>query len=339
MKILVTGSSGLIGTALVKELVREGHRVCRLMRTGSSAKSAHAEENGGKKCEQSLGADSRGEGGATAAGGVVDVAWNPTTCDLEGAPFGEGQAIVEGADAVVNLAGAGIGQERWTEERKAVLRSSRVHTTRALVAALEKMGGRPQVFVSASAIGYYGDRGDEELTEESKPGDNFLARLAQEWEEEAVKAEALGMRVVRVRLGVVLAREGGALPEMMKPFRFGVGGKIGSGQQWMSWVALKDAVAALICAMQRGDLSGAVNVVAPKPVRNAEFARELALVMKRRSWMRAPAFALEMVLGTEMADELLLASQRVAPARLQEISYQFVYAELAPALRRILQAG
>src|SRR5438445_10816904 len=208
MKILVTGSSGLVGTALASALASAGHTVCRLVRPQSAAgEGAH-------------------EGFA--------VAWNPATGELGGAGVG--------ADAVVNLAGASIGDGRWSKQRKELLRASRIDTTRALVNALAKMNARPSVLVSASAIGYYGDRRDETLTEESKPGADFLPGLAQEWEAEALKAEALGIRVVLARLGIILAREGGALSKMMLPFKIGVGGKRGSGQQWMSWVTLEDVV-------------------------------------------------------------------------------------------------
>ncbi len=209
MKILVTGSSGLVGTALVSALARAGHTVCRLVRAQSAASTGAKE-------------------------GFV-VSWNPATGELGGAGVG--------ADAVVNLAGASIADGRWTTRRKALLRSSRIDTTRALVNALAKMNARPSVLVSASAIGIYGDRGDETLTEVSKPGTDFLAALAKEWEAEALKAEALGIRVVLARFGIILAREGGALPKMMLPFKFGAGGKLASGKQWMSWVMLEDVVA------------------------------------------------------------------------------------------------
>src|SRR6202022_242669 len=224
MKVLIAGSSGLVGTALTDALVRDGQSVVRLVRSGSSA---NKEDPAKKNKEQRA---------RTGPGNVIDVAWNPTTCDLEGEPFGDGQGTVEGADAVVNLAGASIAGEGWAEERKALIRSSRVHITRELVCAMEKLKEPPQALVSASAVGYYGNRGDEVLTEESKPGDDFLARVCLEWEAEAVKAEALGIRVVRTRFGIILAKHGGALQQMMKPFKFGVGGRIGSGQQWMSWI-------------------------------------------------------------------------------------------------------
>src|SRR5204863_1858407 len=282
MKVLVTGSSGLVGTALTRALASAGHTVCRLVRPQSAG----------------------GEGGKE---GFV-VAWNPATGELGGAGVG--------ADAVVNLAGASIADGRWTAERKALLRSSRIDTTRALVGALAKMNARPSVLVSASAIGYYGDRGDETLTEESKPGTDFLAGLAQEWEAEALKAEALGIRVVLARFGIILAHEGGALPKMMLPFRFGAGGRLGSGKQWMSWVTLEDVVAILRFASENASVRGAINIVSPQPLQNTEFTKVLAKVMHRPALFPAPAFALRLALG-EMADALLLSSQRVAPQALE----------------------
>ena len=234
MKVLVTGSTGLVGAALVNALAHENHTVCRLMRPQSVV------SGGGK------------EG--------FDVAWNPATGELGGAGVG--------ADAVVNLAGASIAGGRWTKERKELLRTSRIDTTRALVGALAKMNARPRVLVSASAIGIYGDRGDEVLTEESKPETDFLAALTREWEAEALKAEALGIRVVLARFGIILARHGGALAKMLLPFQLGAGGKLGSGKQWMSWVTLDDVVGILRFAFENGSMRGAVNVVAPTPVPN-----------------------------------------------------------------------
>jgi uncharacterized protein (TIGR01777 family) len=329
MKVLMTGSSGLVGTALTEALAREGHAVVRLVRSGSgkkgSGKSAHKEAG----IEKSSQARDR-------AANTVDVAWNPNTCDLEGEPFGAEQEKVEGADAVVNLAGASIAGESWSEERKALLRSSRVHITRELLCALEKLSAPPKTLVSASAIGYYGNRGDEVLTEESKQGEDFLARLAQEWEAEAVKAEALGMRVVRTRFGIILANHGGALPQMMRPFQFFAGGKIGSGQQWMSWITLADTVGVLRLALANRAISGALNVVAPSPVRNAEFVRELGRAMHRPAILPAPAFALKFALG-ELAEALLLSSQRVMPSRLQQLGHKFQHADLPSALAAVLR--
>ena len=301
MKILVTGSSGLVGTALVNALARGGHTVCRLVRPQTA-------------------------GGGGAKEGFV-VAWNPATGELGGAGVG--------ADAVVNLAGASIADGRWTTQRKELLCSSRIETTRALVGALAKMNARPSVLVSASAIGYYGDRGDETLTEESKGGGDFLAGLAQEWEAEALKARALGIRVVLVRFGIILAREGGALPKMMLPFKIGVGGKLGSGQQWMSWVALEDVVGILRLVIENASLRGAVNIVSPQPLQNAEFTYVLAQAMHRPALFPAPAFALRLALG-EMADALLLSSQRVLPGALEKVGYRFLHADLTSALAAVL---
>ncbi|MGB8476823.1 MAG: TIGR01777 family oxidoreductase [Candidatus Acidiferrum sp.] len=301
MKILVSGSSGLVGNALVRALAKSGHTVCRLVRPGTVMK------------------DGRNDG--------FQVAWNPTTGELGGAAVG--------ADAVVSLAGASIAERRWTAARKAALRSSRIDTTRALVNALAKMNARPRVLVSASAIGYYGNRGDELLTEESPPGNDFLSSLAVEWEAEARKAEAIGIRVVLARFGIVLARDGGALPKMMLPFRFFAGGKIGSGRQWMSWIALDDVIEILCLALENGEVRGPINVISPQPVQNAEFTKTLAGVMHRPALFPAPAFALRLALG-EMADALLLSSTRVLPQKLDRLGYRFLHPDLKSALATIL---
>jgi uncharacterized protein (TIGR01777 family) len=240
-----------------------------------------------------------------------------------------------GADAVVNLAGASIADGRWSAQRKELLRASRIDTTRALVNALAKMNARPSVLVSASAIGIYGNRGDETLTEGSKPGTDFLPGLSQEWEAEALKAEALGIRVVLARFGIILAREGGALPKMLTPFKLGVGGRLGSGKQWMSWVTLEDAVGILRFAIENATVRGAINVVSPQPLQNEEFINVLAKTMHRPALFPAPAFALRLVLG-EMADALLLSSQRVVPQALQKLGYRFLHADLNLALAAVL---
>jgi uncharacterized protein len=328
MKIVIAGSSGLVGTALTDSLVRDGHTVIRLLRSGSGAQK----ENGSGKRSQTK---NRPAAQPNNSAKIMDIAWNPTTCDLEGEPFGADQEKIEGSDALVNLAGASIAGASWSKERKAVLRSSRVHITRELVCSLEKLEDGPKTIVSASAIGYYGNRGDEVLTEESKPGDDFLAKLASEWEAEALKAEALGMRVVRLRFGIILAKHGGALPQMMRPFKFGLGGKIGSGQQWMSWVSLQDVVNVIREALQNRAISGAVNVVSPQPVRNVDFVKALGQAMHRPAILPAPAFALELLLG-EMAEALLLASQRVMPSRLEQLGFRFAQRDLNAALASIL---
>lgn len=301
MKILITGSSGLVGTALTQELLGSGHTVCRLVRPGTAAATNRSPQG-------------------------FDVNWNPASGELGGAAVG--------ADAVVNLAGASIANGRWTTQRKQLLRTSRTETTRALVTALAKMAARPRVFISASAIGYYGNRGDETLTEASQPGNGFLSGIAKEWEAEAMKAEALGIRVVLARFGVVLARHGGALSQMMRPFQFGIGGKIAGGRQWMSWITLDDAVAILRLMLENEHIRGPLNVVSPEPVTNAEFTKTLAAALHRPALFPAPAFALRLVLG-EMADALLLSSQRVLPAQLQKLNYAFRHPDLQSALQTV----
>jgi len=216
-----------------------------------------------------------------------------------------------------------------------MLHASRIDTTRALVGALAKMNVRPSVLVSASAIGIYGDRGDETLTEESKPGTDFLAGLAKEWETEALKAEALGIRVVLARFGIILAREGGALAKMLTPFKLGVGGRLGSGKQWMSWVTLEDVVGALRLMIENKSARGAINFVAPQPVQNFEFTKILAKAVHRPAFFPAPAFALRLALG-EMTDALLLSSQRVAPKGLEKLGYRFLHADLNSAVAAVL---
>jgi len=310
MKILMTGSTGLIGTALVTALAGDGQTVCRLIR----AESAMA---GQAPFAEILG---KAEG--------FDVAWNPATEELGGAGVG--------ADAVVNLAGASVAGGRWTKGRKELLRTSRIETTRALVGALAKMNMRPRVLVSASAIGIYGDRGDEVLTEESKPGTDFLTGLAREWEAEALKAEALGIRVVLARFGIIMAQHGGALAKMLPPFKLGVGGKLGSGQQWMSWITLEDVVGIIRLAIENGAIRGAMNVVAPQAVQNTEFTKVLAKTLHRPALFPAPTFALRLALG-EMADALLLSSQRVKPQALEKLGYRFLHPELSAALNSVLQ--
>jgi uncharacterized protein (TIGR01777 family) len=198
------------------------------------------------------------------------------------------------------------------------------------------MSARPRVLVSASATGYYGNRGDETLTEESQPGTDFLSGIAKEWESEALKAEALGIRVVRARFGVILSKQGGALPQMIRPFQFGVGGKIGTGKQWLSWIALDDVIAILRLAVENANITGPLNVISPQPVTNADFTKILATALHRPALFPVPAYALRLIFG-EMAEALLLSSQRVLPYQLQKLNYQFHHPDLAAALTAILK--
>jgi len=238
---------------------------------------------------------------------------------------------VSGFDAVVHLAGESI-VGRWSAEKKAAIRDSRVLGTSHLAEALAKTPQPPRVLISASAIGYYGDRGEELLREDSAPGQSFLAEVCQQWEEAAEPAARAGIRVVHIRIGMVLSPVGGALAAMLTPFRFGVGGKIGSGRQWWSWIDVRDLVSAVLHAIETESLRGPVNGVSPNPVTNSEFTRVLARVLSRPAIFPLPAFAARLALG-QMADELLLASQRVEPARLSASGFQFRYGELAASLR------
>jgi uncharacterized protein (TIGR01777 family) len=297
MKILVSGASGLVGTAFAAAARREGHTVARPVRPGGSA-------------------------------GAGDVRWDPMAASVDA-------AAMEGADAVVHLSGSNIANGRWTPARKAILRGSRIATTRVLVDALAHLRRKPRVLLCASATGYYGDRGDEILTESSDPGTDFLSLLVRDWEAEAVRAESSGIRTVLLRFGVVLSVRGGALPKMLLPFRFGVGGRFGSGKQWISWITLEDTVEIMRSAIANEQFAGPVNVVAPNPLQNAEFTRIVAKALHRPAIFPAPAFALRAVLG-EMADALLLSSQRVKPERLLSMGQQFRFDDFSAALRDIL---
>jgi uncharacterized protein (TIGR01777 family) len=257
-------------------------------------------------------------------------------------PHGEGDVgwdqlgdVVSKVEAVVNLAGEPIAGGRWTSERKAAIRDSRVQGTRRLVEALDAAARRPRVLVNASAIGWYGDRGDEPLDERAGPGEGFLAEVCRDWEAEALRAEPLGVRVVRLRIGIVLAPDGGALARMLPPFRAFVGGRLGSGRQWMSWVHRDDVVGLLRAAIASEEYRGPVNATAPRPVTNREFTETLARVLGRPAIVSVPALGLRLALG-EMA-EMLLAGQRVFPAAAERAGYRFRFTDLATALRACLR--
>ena len=295
MRILVTGSSGLVGSALAPFLTTGGHSVTRLAR---QAESAH----------------------------TGTISWSPQTgvADL---------GALEGLDAVVHLAGESIASGRWTPQKKAAIRDSRVQGTRLLCEALAKLKQPPKVLVSASAIGYYGDRGDERLWENSAYGQDFLAGVCRDWE--AATAAARGIRVVNLRFGMVLSLAGGALAKMLPPFQLGAGGVMGDGRQYMSWVALDDAIGAIHHAMFADTLQGPVNVVAPEPVTNRAFTQTLGRVLKRPALAPLPAPAARLMFG-EMADALLLSSARVEPRKLQDAGYPFRHPTLEDALRHVL---
>lgn len=297
MKVLVSGASGLIGSALMAALRRDGHERVALVRRPAI--------------------------------GPGEAQWNPTAVDPT--PF-------EGADAVVHLAGENIAGGRWSTERKKKILDSRVDGTRNLAQSIATAARRPKVLVSASAIGYYGDRGDEVLTEASESGSGFLAEVARAWESATEAASRAGVRVVIPRIGVVLDGKGGALPKMAMPFKFGVGGRTGSGRQWMSWIALDDLVRLIIFLLATDTLRGPVNAVAPQAVTNAEFSRTLAHVLHRPAIFPAPAFALRLAMG-EMANELLLYSQRVEPKAAMESGFRFQYPQLETALRHVLKTN
>ena len=297
MIVAVSGAGGLIGSALVTSLRADGHRAIPLVRRAP------------RPGEDALG-------------------WDPSS----GALTPAGTAA---ADAVVHLAGDRIVGLRWTAEKKRRIRESRVTATRLLVQTLTRLPKPPAVLVGASGIGYYGSRGDEVLTEDSRVGTGFLADLARDWEAATAPAMAMGIRVVNLRIGVVLSAKGGALAAMLTPFRLGMGGVIGDGTQWMSWIALDDIIGAIRHVLERDALRGPVNAVAPAPATNAEFTRTQGRVLGRPTQVPQPAVAAHHALG-EMADELLLTSQRVLPARLEASSYTFRHPTLEGALRAAL---
>ena len=259
--------------------------------------------------------------------GAGEIAWNPDKGEIDG-------PALEGIDVVINLAGESI-TGRWTREKKQRIRDSRLNGTRLLASALSKLASPPRTFLCASAVGIYGDRGDETLTESSAAGTGFLAELGTEWEREANRAAESGIRVVNLRFGVVLDREGGALEAMLRPFRLGVGGVLGSGRQYMSWITREDTARAIAHTL-RSELSGPVNIVAPAPSTNRDFTRSLAAAVRRPAIIPVPGFALRALFG-EMADEALLSSARVIPQALLADRFEFKHPDLATALQNALQ--
>jgi uncharacterized protein (TIGR01777 family) len=295
MNVLISGATGLIGSALIPELESEGHQTTRLTRSPRS-------------------------------GG--DVVWNPDAGEIDA-------SRLVGHDAVVHLAGESIAEGRWTAERKRRILESRRQGTGLLAETIANLAEPPRVMVSASAVGYYGDRGNELLREDSGPGNNFLAEVCQVWEGAADPAREAGIRVVHTRFGIVLSRKGGALGTTLPIFKLGGGGRIGNGHQYWSWVALDDVVGSIIHALKNDPVGGPVNVGSPDPLTNAEYTKVLGKVLNRPTLFPLPAPAARLTLG-EVADELLLASARMEPAKLKETGYGFRYPELEGALRHLL---
>ncbi|HKA92610.1 MAG TPA: TIGR01777 family oxidoreductase [Acidimicrobiia bacterium] len=294
MEVAVTGSHGLVGSALVRALVREGHRARRIVR-GTPA-------------------------------GRDEIGWDPETGSVDAAGL-------DGVDAVVHLAGAGIGDKRWTPERKRLILESRTRGTDVLARTLAGMARKPAVLLSASGIDYYGPHGDEELTEESPPGTGFLAGVCERWEDATDPAADAGIRIAHIRTGPVLSADGGLLARLLLPFRMGLGGRVGSGSQYMSWIALDDHISAILHLLARDDTSGAYNLTAPIPVTNREFTETLGRVVHRPTRIPTPLLPLKLRYGSELVDELLLTGQRVFPRRLEEAGYRFARPTLEEALR------
>lgn len=292
MRIAIAGASGLIGAAVSPELETEGHVVVRLVRSAPR---------------------------------VGEIEWHPNQDSID-------TAKLEGFDALINLAGENVAEGRWTEEKKKKIHDSRVHGTHLLSEAIAKLINKPRVFLCASATGIYGDRGDEALDEQSESGGGFLAGVCREWEKATEPAHRAGVRVVNLRFGPILARAGGMLEKMLTPFKMGLGGKIGSGKQYISWIGIEDAVAAIKLALSDDSIRGPLNVVSPRPVTNERFTRALGEVLSRPTLMAMPAFAARLAFG-EMADEMLLVSQKVMPKRLQAAGFQFEYSDLETALQ------
>ncbi len=295
MRIFITGSSGLVGSALIPFLTAAGHQPRSIVR---------------KKTRP------------------TDVQWDPESGVLD-------HYALEGADAVVHLAGENIAARRWSAAQKSRIRDSRVRGTRLISEALTRLSTPPSVLVSASAVGFYGNRGTELLREEANSGQGFLADVCRQWEGATDSATRKGIRVVHLRTGLVLSAKGGALAKMITPFKFGVGGRVGSGQQYWSWITLDDLCGAILHSIQASTLHGAVNAVSPRPVTNIEFTQTLGRVLSRPTIFPLPSFVARLVLG-EMADELLLSSARVEPAKLVATRYSFRQKELEPALRQLV---
>jgi hypothetical protein len=308
MRIVIAGGTGFLGSPLAEVYAEDGHDVRVLSRGLAPGEARHDP--------------------GTGMPGITRVGWNPEAQDAPWAP------VIDGADAVVNLAGEGIGDKRWTPQRKAQIRDSRVNSTRQLVAAIKAVRVPPPVFVSGSAVGYYGASGVEPKTENAPAGDDFLAQVCEDWEAEAKKAESPSTRVALIRTGLVLERSGGALARLLTPFRLFAGGPMGSGRQYMSWIHRIDCVELVRWIVATPAASGAINATAPAPVTNREFGKALGRALHRPSLVPTPGFALKLLLG-EMAGPLVLTGQRVVPARANALGFHFRYPEIDLAFRGI----
>ena len=297
-RIALTGSSGLIGSALTERLQREGHTVTRLVRSNP---------------------------------GPQDAVWDPASGTIDA-------ASLDGVEAVVHLAGEGIADARWTAAHKRAVMDSRVQGTTLLASTLAALDAPPSVLVSGSAIGFYGDRGDEELDESSSRGTGFLADVVQAWEDSTAAAQAAGIRVAHIRTGIVQSTRGGALKQQLLPFRLGVGGRIGSGHQWLPWISLGDEVSAIMHVLDTDSLSGPVNLVGPHPVTNAQYTKALGKALKRPTLLPIPLLAIKLRYGTEMVQEMLLSSARVLPGKLLGSGFAFADTDLLGTLRSLLSA-
>ena len=308
-KIVVAGGTGFLGRPLVAALSKRGYDVVVLSRAGGSRQ------------------DSASQGTAPS---LRAVEWQPD------GSTGAWAREIDGAFALINLAGAGLADKRWSSARKEELRSSRVLSTRSLVAAVRSASSRPAVFIQGSAVGFYGFKGDGVFDESFPPGAGFLGEMAVAWEAEARPVESLGVRLVLIRTGVVLARDGGALAKLTLPFKLFVGGPIGDGHQYLSWIHRDDWIAAVLWALEHDAVTGAINASAPGPVTNAEFSRALGRALGRPSWLPVPGLALRVLVG-EMADEALIGGQRVVPARLESMGFTFAYPDINSAMTAALR--
>jgi hypothetical protein len=345
----------MIGSTVTRLLAENGHTISRLLRPQSRAAAAH--ESAQKRATQESASENSNDAGENPGEAAVeqtlegtgeipnehaaealrenviensdhrDVRWDPIANEFD-------SQAAEGADAVIHLAGASIGKGRWSDKRKAVLRSSRVDATRHLVTALGSLAAKPRVFLGISAVGFYGDRGEEKLTEHSGPGGDFLAQICRDWERESSRAAEFGARAAILRFGIVLSTRGGALPRMLLPIKCFVGGKLGGGRQWMSWLSLNDAAGMIRFTLENEAARGPINAVSPNPMRNADFIKTTARAVHRPAIFPAPAFGLRFILG-EMADSLLLSSQRVLPDKLQTLGYTFQDTDLGLTISRL----